>query len=59
MIFESKFCIHLARNSDLANFTEKDEISFLSTDRGLVEIISLHRKRNEKTENLVLFPNRF
>ena len=34
-------------------------ISFLVTDRRLVEILSLHRKwKNEKTKNIVLFPNR-
>ena len=35
------------------------KISFLVTDRGLVEILRLHRKwKNEKTKNIVLFQNR-
>ena len=65
MIFESKICIHLARDSDLAYTTEEDLLKistnfFFVTDKGLVEIISLHRKwKNEKTKNIVLFPNRF
>ena len=65
MIFESKICIHLARDSDLAYITEEDLLRistnfFFVTDKGLVEIISLHRKwKNEKTKNIVLFPNRF
>ena len=65
MIFESKICIHSARDSDLAYVNEEDlmKIStniFFVTDKGLVEIISLHRKwKNEKTKNIVLFPNRF
>ena len=34
-------------------------ISFLVTDRGLVEILNLHRKwKSEKTKNIVLFLNR-
>ena len=49
MIFESKICIHLARHSDLAYITEEDLLRistnfFFVTDKGLVEIISLHRK---------------
>ena len=65
MIFESKFCIHSARDSDLAYVNEKDLLKistniFFVTDKGLVEIISLHRKwKNEKTKNIVLFLNRF
>ena len=65
MIFEIKICIHLARDSDLACTTEKDLLKistnfFFVTDKGLVEIISLRRKwKNEKTKNIVLFPNRF
>ena len=49
MVFESKICIHLARDSDLAYTTEEDLLKisrnfFFVTDKGLVEIISLHRK---------------
>ena len=49
MVFKSKICIHLARDSDLAYITEEDLLKisthfFFVTDKGLVEIISLHRK---------------
>ena len=49
MISEGKICIHLARDSDLAYTTEEDLLKiftnvFFVTDKGLVEIISLHRK---------------
>ena len=65
MTFEGKICICLARDSDLAEISEEDLLKistnfFFVTDKGLVEIISLHRKwKNEKTKNIVLFPNRF
>ena len=65
MIFEGKICIHSARDSDLAYITEEHLLKistnfFFVTDKGLVEIMSLHRKwKNEKTKNIVLFPNRF
>ena len=65
MILKSKICIHSARDSDLAYVNEEDLLKvstkiFFVTDKGLVEIISLHRKwKNEKTKNIVPFPNRF
>ena len=64
MISKSKICIHMARDWDLAHISEEDLLKistnfFFVTDKGLVEIISLHRKwKNEKTKNIVLFPNR-
>ena len=65
VIFESKICILFARDSDSAYITEEDLLKISTnflfvTDKGLVEIISLHRKwKNEKTKNIVLFPIRF
>ena len=64
IIFKRKICIYLARGPGLANVTKKlflkfILISFLVTDKGLVEILNLHRKwKNEKTKNIVLFQNR-
>ena len=64
IIFKRKICIYLARGPSLANVTKKMFwkfvlIWFLVTDRGLVEILNLHRKwKKEKTKNIVLFPNR-
>ena len=63
-MFDKRICICLARGPRLANDTKKlfwkfVLISFLVTDKGLVEILNLHRKwKNEKTKNIVLFPNR-
>ena len=56
MIFESKICIHSARDSDLAYVNEEDLLKistnfFFVTDKGLVEIISLHRKWKNKKKN--------
>ena len=62
MISEGKICIHLARDSDLAYTTEEDLLKistnfFFVTDKGLVEIISLHRKwKNEKTKKILSWP---
>ena len=60
IIFKRKICIYSARGPSLANVTEKKFLHFLFlvTDRGLVEILNLHREwKNAKTKNIVLFPN--
>ena len=49
MLFESKICIHSAKDQDLAYVIEEDLLKISTnflfvTDKGLVEIISLHRK---------------
>ena len=61
---KEKFAFIQQEDQDEPLFLKKNSwkfllISFLVTDRGLVEILNLHRKwKNEKTKNIVLFLNR-
>ena len=53
MIFESKICIHLARDSDLALTSEKDLLKistnfFFVTNKGLVEVCIENEKMKKQ-----------